>query len=414
MLEITTTSAERSHLREGMGTLIHTIDLATLELHDLYAHYFEHSESQAQKDIPWYDAEYLGRRLWAIENAITASLEEWAMFAGDTHFRGQEYEVNKARRLLEIREAEELEERAFIQIERMPKGKAKDEATAELWRAQGLQVDPQPMETEEEQRKEQKRVRYYIEYLKDGLKADLDNLMGLEWSGQGTGRNRGDYARYKFVSSYRVRGTTLTINFDIDIARYLIQSYEMQWPTALLLHDNRDQNLLFVDLLPEGLFELCRKHVSDVSRKRQAVSFGKCHVLFLQALLCRNHDIVIVLLSPFSLCGFLPRLCLRGQVFFVTNSTRHFDLLSVFNPARQAGNLIQNPAFLRPSTCDCKSGYCSTFRKVHSRARLQALLSADNRARIRADAFRSSKAYLYTPHSKKLNLRGFAAPLGLF
>ena len=112
----------------------------------------------------------------------------------------------------------------------------------DYWRAQGLQVDPQPMETEEEQRKEQKRVRYYIEYLKDGLKADLDNLMGLEWSGQGTGRNRGDYARYKFVSSYRVRGTTLSINFDIDIARYLIQSYEMQWPTALLLHDNRDQN----------------------------------------------------------------------------------------------------------------------------------------------------------------------------
>ena len=71
MLEITTTSAERNHLREGMGTLIHTIDLATLELHDLYAHYFEHSESQAQKDIHWYDAEYLGRRLWAIENAIT-------------------------------------------------------------------------------------------------------------------------------------------------------------------------------------------------------------------------------------------------------------------------------------------------------------------------------------------------------
>ena len=138
MLEITTTSAERNHLREGMGTLIHTIDLATLELHDLYAHYFEHSESQAQKDIHWYDAEYLGRRLWAIENAITASLEEWAMFAGDTHFRGQEYEVNKARRLLEIREAEELGERAFIQIERMPKGKAKDEATAELRRAQSL------------------------------------------------------------------------------------------------------------------------------------------------------------------------------------------------------------------------------------------------------------------------------------
>ena len=39
-----------------------------------------------------------------------------------------------------------------------------------------------------------------------------------------------------------MKGTTLTINFDIDIARYLIQASMMQWPTALLQHDNRDFN----------------------------------------------------------------------------------------------------------------------------------------------------------------------------
>lgn len=112
----------------------------------------------------------------------------------------------------------------------------------DYWRAQGLQVDPQPMDTEEGQRKEQARVERYIKYLKAELKADLDNLMGLEWRGQGTGRNRGDYARCRFVSGFRVRGTILTVNFDIDIAKYLVQAYQMQWPTALLRHDNRDPN----------------------------------------------------------------------------------------------------------------------------------------------------------------------------
>lgn len=112
----------------------------------------------------------------------------------------------------------------------------------DYWRAQGLHVDPLPMETEAEQRKEQSRVAETIKKLKQSLKADLENLKRLEWEGKGTGRNRGDFAKYSFISSYRVRGTTLTLNFDIEIARYLVQAYQMQWPPALLLHDNRDPN----------------------------------------------------------------------------------------------------------------------------------------------------------------------------
>ena len=112
----------------------------------------------------------------------------------------------------------------------------------DYWRTQKLHVDPKQMDTEEEQRKEQSRVAETIKKLKQALKADLENLKRLEWEGQGTGRNRGDFAKYSFISSYRVRGTTLILNFDIEIARYLVQSYQMQWPTALLLHDNRDPN----------------------------------------------------------------------------------------------------------------------------------------------------------------------------
>ena len=112
----------------------------------------------------------------------------------------------------------------------------------DYWRAQGLHVDPLPMDTEEEQRKEQSRVTETIKKLKQALKGDLENLKRLEWSGQGTGRNRGDFAKYSFISSYRVKGTTLYVNFDIDIAKYLVQAYVMQWSPALLMHDNRDPN----------------------------------------------------------------------------------------------------------------------------------------------------------------------------
>lgn len=112
----------------------------------------------------------------------------------------------------------------------------------DYWRAQGLHVDPLPMDTEEEQRKEQARVTETIKKLKQALKADLENLKRLEWSGQGTGRNRGDFAKYSFISSYRVKGTMLYVNFDIDIAKYLVQAYVMQWSPALLKHDNRDPN----------------------------------------------------------------------------------------------------------------------------------------------------------------------------
>ena len=112
----------------------------------------------------------------------------------------------------------------------------------EYWRAQGLPVDPEPKETEAEQRKEQARADNYIKRLKSFLKADLENLKRLEWEGKGTGRNRGDFAKYSFISSYRVKGTTLYVNFDIDIAKYLVQAYVMQWSPALLRHDNRDPN----------------------------------------------------------------------------------------------------------------------------------------------------------------------------
>ena len=112
----------------------------------------------------------------------------------------------------------------------------------DYWETQKLPVVPRQMDTKEEQKKEQKRVTETIKHLKRRLKTDLDNLKKIEWRGSGTGKNRGDFFNFSLISSYSVRDTTLTLNFDISMARYMVNAYVMQWPTSLLLHDNRDQN----------------------------------------------------------------------------------------------------------------------------------------------------------------------------
>ncbi|MBO6246937.1 MAG: hypothetical protein J6N55_11765 [Anaerovibrio sp.] len=153
----------------------------------------------------------------------------------------------------------------------------------EYWRAQGLHVDPLPMDTEEEQRKEQSRVAETIKKLKQGLKGDLENLKRLEWEGQGTGRNRGDFARYSFISSYRVKGTTLYVNFDIDIAKYLVQAYVMQWSPALLRHDNRDPNSYVIGR------KLLLQHSMDSN-----AAAGTDNTLSVKTLLAEAPDIITI------------------------------------------------------------------------------------------------------------------------
>lgn len=150
----------------------------------------------------------------------------------------------------------------------------------DYWRAQGLHVDPLPMDTEEEQRREQARVTETIKKLKQALKADLENLKRLEWSGQGTGRNRGDFAKYSFISSYRVKGTMLYVNFDIDIAKYLVQAYVMQWSPALLKHDNRDPNSYVIGR------KLLLQHSMDSN-----AAVGTDNTLSVKALLAEAPDI---------------------------------------------------------------------------------------------------------------------------
>lgn len=112
----------------------------------------------------------------------------------------------------------------------------------DYWRAQGYEVDVRPTSTEEEAQAERERVDALKKWLKRELKENMERLTAMDWKGDGTGRNRGEFAGYRYISGYRTRGDTITVNFDIDIATALVHGYIMQYPTALLLHDNRDPN----------------------------------------------------------------------------------------------------------------------------------------------------------------------------
>ena len=119
----------------------------------------------------------------------------------------------------------------------------------DYWKAQNYHVEPLQMDTEEEQEKEYNRVAENIKKLKQSLKEDLEKLTCVEWTGQGTGRNKGDFAGLRYISSYRVKGTTLYVNFDIDFAKYLVQAYVMQWSSALLRHKDSNSYVIGRKLL---------------------------------------------------------------------------------------------------------------------------------------------------------------------
>lgn len=134
MIEITTTTAERERLREGMGPMFTLMDNAVRELHALYMEFFEHSEIEKQKPIKAYDAEYLGRRLFSIEAVLADTVREWQSLAGITGHQGEEYEIRRAKRLLEITEAEKLARDVFLKYERT----GKEQLMQELIKAKDL------------------------------------------------------------------------------------------------------------------------------------------------------------------------------------------------------------------------------------------------------------------------------------
>ena len=105
------------------------------------------------------------------------------------------------------------------------------------------QLTPQTMDTQEAQEAENRRVGERVKELKKNIRRDLRDISSVLWSGEETrGRNKGDYKEMRLISSHSISKGIIRINFDIDAASYLVNSYIMQYPKALLKTDNRKPN----------------------------------------------------------------------------------------------------------------------------------------------------------------------------
>lgn len=113
----------------------------------------------------------------------------------------------------------------------------------EYGEACGYQLTPQKMDTPEEQAKENRRVNERIKDLKKNVRRDLRDISSIVWSGEETrGRNKGDYKEMRIISSHSISKGLIRVNFDVEAAAYFVNAYIMQYPTALLKHDNRKPN----------------------------------------------------------------------------------------------------------------------------------------------------------------------------
>lgn len=113
----------------------------------------------------------------------------------------------------------------------------------EYGEANGYQLTPRTMDTPEEQEAENKRVRERTRELKKNLRRDLHDISDMVWSWEETrGRNKGDYKAIRLISNHGVEGGYIQVEFSATAAAYFVSSYIMQYPTALLRHDNRKPN----------------------------------------------------------------------------------------------------------------------------------------------------------------------------
>jgi hypothetical protein len=107
----------------------------------------------------------------------------------------------------------------------------------------GYQLTPRKMATLEEQAAEDKAVHNRIVEFKKDVRRDLRDIAETKWTAEETrGRNKGDYAEMRIISSHRIIKGLIRINFDVDAAAYLVHSPVMQHPMALFAVDNRNPN----------------------------------------------------------------------------------------------------------------------------------------------------------------------------
>ena len=107
----------------------------------------------------------------------------------------------------------------------------------------GWDMEPKKKDTPEEQEVENERIRNNKKTLKKAIRKNLSDISNIVWSATIKGGNAaGDYREYRIISSHTINKDTIKINFDIDAATFLVKSYIMQFPLALLKISNMNPN----------------------------------------------------------------------------------------------------------------------------------------------------------------------------
>ena len=108
----------------------------------------------------------------------------------------------------------------------------------------GQQVEPRPMPTKEEQEKENRRAENTMRDFKKQLRKDLSGIAAYKESYTvTTGKYKGDFVdNQRLIYKYSISKGKIIIYFDQDAAKMLVNGGVIQYPTCLLLHDNRNPN----------------------------------------------------------------------------------------------------------------------------------------------------------------------------
>lgn len=113
----------------------------------------------------------------------------------------------------------------------------------EYGEANGYTLTAAKMDTKEEQEKENRRTKERKIALRKQIRKDLTDLEKIKGTAERTrGEKAGEYIETRIISSHSVVNDVIRVNFDIDFARFIVNEYEMQFPTVLFRIDNRKPN----------------------------------------------------------------------------------------------------------------------------------------------------------------------------
>lgn len=103
----------------------------------------------------------------------------------------------------------------------------------------GYPVDERETATPEEAEKEKRRIKNLMKDVRGKINDQLDVLYSLSLSWSEKKGRVSDYQDVRLLQRKGVKRGMISIQFSDDIARYLLCSYVMQYPEALLSIDER-------------------------------------------------------------------------------------------------------------------------------------------------------------------------------